>query len=88
MAILSFLIQEHGVSFFIFNIFSILFIYLFHFLAVLSLNWSGVFSVVVVNEGLLVIAVSRCLIAVASLIGEHGLLAQGLISRNVWAQLL
>lgn len=64
---------------FLFLIFSpfYLFIY-FIFLAMLSLNWSGV-SVVVVSEGLLVIAVSRCLIAVASLIGEHGLLAQELV---------
>lgn len=88
MAILSFLIQEHGVYFFIFNIFSILFIYLFHFLAMLSLNCSGVFSVVVVSEGLLFIAMSGHLIAVASLIGEQGSWHKGFISRNAWAQLL
>ena len=88
MAILSFLIQEHALSFFIFNIFSILFIYLFHFLALLNLNCSGVFSVDVVSEGLLFIAVSRHLIAVASLIGEQGSWHKGFVSRNVWAQLL
>ena len=54
----------------------------------LSLNCSGVFSVVVVSEGLLFIAVSGHLIAVASLIGEQGSWHKGFISRNAWAQLL
>ena len=68
-----FLIQEHAVSFF-FLVFSPFYLFIYFIgCAESSLLW--VFSLVVVSEGLLFIAMSGLLIAVASLVGEHGLLA-------------